>query len=64
LEHGQIRPSLIDDIPLARRQINSLKKLGIDLDAVTGQLMKDGVQAFVQSFDQMLASLQTRMQKS
>jgi transaldolase len=60
LEHGQVSPSLIDDIPGAKKQIATLKKLDIDLDAVTDQLIKEGVQAFVVSFDQMLDSLAAR----
>jgi transaldolase len=64
LEHGQVRPSLIDDIPLAKKQIAALKKLDIDLQAVTDQLMQDGVQAFVVSFDQMLDSLKARWGKT
>jgi len=63
LEHGQVRPSLIEDIPLAKKQIAALKKLDIDLDAVTDQLMKDGVQSFAQAFDQMLESLRVRCSK-
>jgi transaldolase len=60
LEHGQVRLSLLEDIPLAKKQISALKKLNIDLEAVTDQLMKEGVQAFVVSFDQMLDSLKAR----
>ena len=63
LEHGQVRPSLIEDIPRAKKQIAALKKLDIDLDAITDQLMKDGVQSFAQAFEQMLESLRVRCSK-
>ncbi len=63
LEHGQVRLSLIDQIPLAKKQIASLKKLDIDLTAVTDRLMEEGVQAFVIAFDQMLDSLNARYGK-
>ncbi|HSW57367.1 MAG TPA: transaldolase [Dehalococcoidales bacterium] len=64
LDHGQARLSLVDDIPLAKRQIAALKKYGIDINAVTDQLMKEGLQAFVTSFDQMLDSLKARYAKN
>jgi transaldolase len=63
LEHGQVRPTLIEDIPSAKKQIATLKKLDIDLEGVTDQLMTEGVQAFVLAFDQMLDSLKARYAK-
>jgi transaldolase len=63
LEHGQVRPSLIENIPNAKKQITALNKLGINLEGITNQLMEEGVKAFITSFDQMLDSLKERAVK-
>jgi transaldolase len=60
LDHGQVQPSLMSDVEEAKENLASLKKFNINLSAVTDQLLKDGVQAFVQAYDQMLASLKGR----
>ncbi len=60
LDHGQVSQSLLEDVDEAEKEISSLKKFGISLDTVTDQLEKDGVQAFAQSYDQMLESLTGR----
>jgi transaldolase len=60
LDHGQARLSLLEDVDTAARQIASLKKLGIDIEAVTEQLQKEGVQSFIQAFDQLMVSLKGR----
>ena len=60
LDHGRVRPSLMENVAEAEKDLQDLKKFNIDMQAVTGQLLKDGVQAFVQAYDQMLDSLKGR----
>jgi transaldolase len=60
LEHGKVRESLTENIEEARNTFSSLKRFNIDLTAVTDQLLKDGVLAFAQAYDQMLDSLKGR----
>ena len=38
----------------------SLAEVGISMEEVTGQLLKDGVQAFKDSYDALLASIQMK----
>ena len=38
----------------------SLAEVGISMEEVTGQLLKDGVQAFKDSYDELLASIQMK----
>ncbi len=46
----------------ARSVLRELDRLGIDMEAVTGQLTVDGVTLFARSFDDLLADL-TRKQE-
>jgi transaldolase len=64
LDHGRIRPSLHEDIAGSAGVIAGLPKFGIDLDTLTNQLLEEGVQAFVQAYDQMLDSLSGRMKNA
>jgi transaldolase len=61
LDHGQVRAYLMTDIDESERVLTDLSKLGIDLGAITDQLLKEGVQAFIQAYDQMLDSLRGRI---
>jgi transaldolase len=60
LEHGKPRLSLTENVELAEKALADLKKVKIDLDAVTDQLLKEGVTAFVQAYDQLIDSLKGR----
>src|SRR5918911_5144089 len=56
-EHGYVRRSVDEDVEAARAALDALARHGIDLDAVTEQLQDEGVAAFAQSFDQLLAAI-------
>jgi transaldolase len=57
LDHGKPRLSVTEGVDLAEKQLSHLKKWRIDLDAVTTQLMKEGVASFTQAYNQMIASI-------
>jgi len=57
LDHGKIGDTLNEGMAEAEQVLNGLKKAGINLDAITEQLQMDGVKAFSDSFDQLLAAL-------
>ncbi len=56
-DHGQIRRTVDEGLEEAKQLLTDLKRVGVDLDAVTEQLQKDGVKAFADSFDQLLNAL-------
>ena len=59
-DHGQVRPTLEEGVEEAERLLADLKKLGVDLDAITEQLQEDGVKAFADSFDQLISALEEK----
>jgi transaldolase len=59
LDHGKARRTL-DGVVEARQVLSDLKKLGVDLDAITEQLQVDGVKAFADSFDKLLAAIEEK----
>ncbi|HEY4027571.1 MAG TPA: bifunctional transaldolase/phosoglucose isomerase [Candidatus Dormibacteraeota bacterium] len=57
-EHGEVRRSLDEDLPGARRALRELAEVGIDLRVVTAELERDGVELFVKSFDTLLEAIE------
>ena len=59
-DHGQVRPSLVEDVDGARRRISSLAAMGIDLDRATAELQEEGITKFAQPFDRLIATLESK----
>jgi transaldolase/glucose-6-phosphate isomerase len=59
-DHGAAQPTLEADLDEARACIEELTKIGIDLGAVTDKLQKDGLSAFVGSFDTLVESIESK----
>lgn len=57
-DHGVIVENSIEkDVNEAVKVFDDLKKLGIDLDFVTNQLVNEGVQKFIDPFDELMENL-------
>jgi transaldolase len=63
MDHGRVAETLTRDWEGARRQIEKLTELGIDLQAVTQQLQDDGVVAFAKPFDALLQSIAEKRER-
>ena len=63
LEHGTARHSIEDDVHEARKTLRSLESAGISMDAVTTQLMHDGVKAFADSFDELIENISAKRER-
>ncbi len=59
-DHGTVRETLTEDLDLARDRIERLGALGIDLGGVTETLQEEGVNAFADAFEALLASLEEK----
>ena len=60
LDHGRVERT-VDVDPIASREVlDALAKIGIDLDDVTELLEREGLSSFAASFDEVLASLQSK----
>ena len=57
LGHGRIEDTLDKGIEESKARIERLSKEGIDLDAITAKLQKDGVELFVGSFHSLMDSI-------
>jgi transaldolase len=55
-----VRATLEEDVDLARAQLASLEALGISLDAITDEVLEDGMQKFAEPFRQLLAAIDER----
>lgn len=57
-DHGEPALRLTDGLDEARSQLRALSDVGIDLDAITADLEREGVEKFVKPFDALLAALE------
>jgi transaldolase len=53
-DHGEIGPMMSPDGGDAERVLGEITRAGIDLDALAGQLQREGAEAFVKSWDELL----------
>ncbi len=56
-DHGRPSNALAHGLASCREDLQRLRRVGIDLDAVTRRLQVDGVSAFAAAFDQLMAAL-------
>lgn len=59
-DHGEVRPSLTENIQQARDVIANIERLGLDLHQVTDDLVDEGVRLFAQSFDELLGAVASK----
>jgi transaldolase len=63
LDHGKPRLSLKENISQAAVDLAKLGQFKIDFNSLTDQLLKEGVLAFVNAYDQLLESLEGHRKK-
>ena len=56
-EHGEVRPSLLENVEGARQVMRDLAAAGIDMDKVTSDLRVDGVKLFADSITKLLEEI-------
>jgi transaldolase len=62
LDHGEVRPSLQEDLPGQQQVFARLEELGISMDEVTRQLEEEGVASFSDAFTVLLKAVEQRRQ--
>ncbi|MDL2716645.1 MAG: transaldolase [Acidobacteriota bacterium] len=61
LDHGRTPDDTVNEgVPAARRTLDDLRALGIDVEAVGEELQRDGVVLFEKSYVELLQAIETR----
>ena len=60
MDHGEVKEGLSGIPNDAQAIVNTLNRLGIDLNHICAQLLKEGVAAFEKSFEELLISIETK----
>ena len=60
LDHGRATETITQDGQGAQLTIKSLEDAGVSMNQVTGKLLADGVKAFADSYDKLLANIQDK----
>lgn len=61
-DHGEVSLSLLRDPEGSVATLEVLAEAGVEMDEVTAKLQRDGVKAFKDSFDSLLAGVEKKMQ--
>ena len=59
-EHGRARVTIEDNLDEERRRLARLEEIGISLDQVTAHVLADGVRLFVEPFEKLLETIESR----
>jgi transaldolase/glucose-6-phosphate isomerase len=59
-DHGRVALTLEEGLDECRALFDDLREVGIDIKAVTEKLQKDGLDAFVSSFDTLAESIESK----
>ena len=59
-DHGRAELTIENNIPQARAELEMLESVGISYDAVTQQLLDEGVQKFADSFHQLFQGIEEK----
>jgi transaldolase len=59
-DHGGAKPTVDDALSAAREVLARLRAVGVDLEAITDRLQRDGVAAFGRSYDLLISALDTK----
>jgi transaldolase/glucose-6-phosphate isomerase len=57
-DHGRLRNSLEEDVAQAEVVIAEIEAAGLSVEAITGQLLDEGVASFAQAFEDLLAAVE------
>ncbi len=60
-DHGHARATLAEDVTHAHETMAALSKADISIDAVTTQLLHDGIRLFADAFNKLLDAIQHKM---
>jgi transaldolase len=59
-EHGRVQRTLDGDPEAAEKVLAEVRGAGVDLAKITGELERDGVQAFCDSYDELLDCIESK----
>ena len=64
IDHGEYRKdTLLEEVEDARRTLEQLQEMGIDLDLITSRLVQEGIQKFIDPFNELLDTIAGRRAK-
>jgi transaldolase len=60
-DHGEVRDTLSVVVGAAKATLRRAHDAGVDLDAITAQLEREGVRSFCDAYDQLLACIEIKL---
>ena len=62
-DHGKVKVTLTKGVKNAKKDVEKLGKVGVDLKKVTDNLLKEGVEKFAASFEDLMESIENKKEQ-
>lgn len=62
-DHGKVAETLTKDIDESNKAMEDLEKTGIDIDKITQKLENEGIEKFIQAYDKLMKSIESKKHK-
>jgi transaldolase len=63
MDHGEVARTVDDNVEEAEERLGALAEVGVDLDEVTAELQRDGVDKFAKSYDELLECVGSKLER-
>jgi transaldolase/glucose-6-phosphate isomerase len=60
MDHGEVKAAMTGSAAEAQKILADLREAGIDIDTVCAELLKEGLEAFIQAFDHLLKAIESK----
>lgn len=62
-DHGKVAETLTEDIDGSDKAMEDLEKIGVDIDKITQNLENEGIEKFIQAYDNLMKSIEIKKHK-
>jgi transaldolase len=63
LDHGRVERTLDRRVDDARDQLRQVEASGVSMERVTRELLEEGVASFAKSFEELIATIESKRQE-
>ncbi|WHF52891.1 transaldolase [Chryseobacterium gotjawalense] len=62
-DHGKVAETLTKELDESNKAMEDLEKTGIDIDKITQKLENEGIEKFIQAYDKLMKSIESKKHK-
>jgi transaldolase len=63
MDHGEVKAAMTGSAAEAQKILIDLREIGIDIDIICAELLKEGLESFIQAFEHLLKAIRTKAEQ-